>query len=61
MEMNAVDLLNSLTDMGSNKRKYGKYQCKNRDYIPTGKTMKALVGTVRKLTGKQVKSDDFWM
>ena len=35
--------------------------CKNRDYIPAGKTMKALVATVRMLTGKQVKSDDFWM
>ncbi len=35
--------------------------CKNRDYIPAGKTMKALVSAVRKLTGKQVKSDDFWM
>jgi len=35
--------------------------CKNRDYMPAGKTMKALVDAVRKLTGKQVKSDDFWM
>jgi len=35
--------------------------CKNRDYIPVGKTMKALVAAARKLTGKQVKSDDFWM
>ncbi|KRE52970.1 hypothetical protein [Paenibacillus sp. Soil522] len=35
--------------------------CKNRDYMPAGKTMKALVDAIRKLTGKQVKSDDFWM
>lgn len=35
--------------------------CNNDDYIPTGRTMKQLIGAIKKLTGKNVKSDDFWM
>lgn len=35
--------------------------CNDDDYIPAGRTMKALIDAVKKLTGKNVKSDDFWM
>ncbi len=34
--------------------------CRNDDYIPSGSTMKALLAAVRKLTGREVKADDFW-
>jgi hypothetical protein len=34
--------------------------CSDGDYRPTGKTMSALLNAVRKITGKSVKSDDFW-
>jgi adenine/guanine phosphoribosyltransferase-like PRPP-binding protein len=34
--------------------------CSTDDYTPSGKTMRALLSAVRKLTGKEVKSDDFW-
>lgn len=34
--------------------------CSSNDYIPRGNTMKALLQAVRKLTGKEVKADDFW-
>lgn len=34
--------------------------CSNPNYIPSGKSMKALLTAVRKLTGKDVKADDFW-
>jgi hypothetical protein len=33
--------------------------CNTEDY-PSGRTMKALLDAVRKLTGKDVKQDDFW-
>ncbi|GIP40772.1 hypothetical protein J31TS4_40520 [Paenibacillus sp. J31TS4] len=35
--------------------------CNNADYIPSGKTMKLLMTAVKKLTGKNVRTDDFWM
>lgn len=34
--------------------------CSDNDYLPSGKTMKSLLNAVRKLTGKDVRSDDFW-
>jgi hypothetical protein len=34
--------------------------CSSNSYIPSGKTMKSLLDAVRKLTGKDVKADDFW-
>lgn len=34
--------------------------CSMNDYIPSGKTIKALLSAVRKLTGEDVKADDFW-
>lgn len=34
--------------------------CSSSDYIPSGKSMKALLQGIRKLTGKNVKADDFW-
>jgi hypothetical protein len=34
--------------------------CKSDDYVPSGRTMRSLLNAVKKLTGKSVKSDDFW-
>jgi hypothetical protein len=34
--------------------------CSEDSYIPTGKTMGAILTALRKLTGKDVKADDFW-
>jgi hypothetical protein len=34
--------------------------CSTNEYIPSGNTMKSLLSAVRKLTGKDVKADDFW-
>jgi hypothetical protein len=35
--------------------------CNNDEYVPSGRTMKTLIAAIKKLTGKNVKSDDFWM
>jgi len=32
----------------------------NTDHIPTGKNMKKLLDAARRLTGKDVRQDDFW-
>ncbi|MBP1935041.1 transcriptional regulator [Ammoniphilus resinae] len=34
--------------------------CNDNDYMPSSKTIKALLSAARKLTGKNVKSDQFW-
>lgn len=34
--------------------------CSNPEYTPSGKTMRLLLSALRKLTGKDVKADDFW-
>lgn len=34
--------------------------CSSDDYIPNGTTMKKLLQATRKLTGVDIKQDDFW-
>jgi hypothetical protein len=35
--------------------------CNDDNYLPSGRTMKALIDAVKKITGKNVNSNDFWM
>lgn len=34
--------------------------CSYPDYYPSGSTMRKLIGAVRRLTGENVRQDDFW-
>lgn len=34
--------------------------CSDSRYVPSAKVMKAILGALRELTGKNVKADDFW-
>jgi hypothetical protein len=35
--------------------------CNDDTYRPSGRTMKALIDAIKKITGMNVNSNDFWM
>jgi hypothetical protein len=35
--------------------------CNDDGYLPSGRTMKALIDAIKTLTGKNVNSNDFWI